>query len=223
MHVGIGGTALGVGFRAPFADWLMEGPELVDSVELTAEHFFDHPERAAAVAEVHPVAVHGLGMSIGSADEDPEWHARFEAVCRAATPRWVSDHLAFTRAVGVDLGHLNPLSLDEAMLERIAVRADRVQQQLGCQFLLENITSHLQVPGTIAEPDFLTRIAERTGAGVLLDLTNLYATRPITALILSPGSRDSIQGTSFSTTSSGSLGWVRVLKICTTAWCRPSC
>jgi uncharacterized protein (UPF0276 family) len=87
---------------------------------------------------------------------------------------WISDHLAFTAAAGIDLGHLNPIPLTEKMLSRVEGKVEEIQQVAGRRFLLENITSHLQLAGEMSEPAFLNKLCERTGCGVLLDITNLY-------------------------------------------------
>jgi hypothetical protein len=87
---------------------------------------------------------------------------------------WITDHLAFTKAAGIDLGHLNPIPLTQKTLSRVAGKVLEIQQVSGRRFLIENITSHLLLPGDLSEPDFLNKLCRRTGCGVLLDITNLY-------------------------------------------------
>jgi uncharacterized protein (UPF0276 family) len=40
--------------------------------------------------------------------------------------------------------------------------------------LLENITSHVKLPGDMAETEFLNTLCERADCGLLLDVTNLF-------------------------------------------------
>ncbi|MDA0789624.1 MAG: DUF692 domain-containing protein [Proteobacteria bacterium] len=165
---------VGLGVRSAFWPLIVDGSLPLDFVEVTAEHFFDDDLPLVQLSGL-PVAVHSLGLSLGSPEPlDEAYLDRVRAVAERADAVCSSDHLAFTRANGIDLGHLNPVPLSDKMFDRIASRVDRVQQITGRVMLLENITTHLQLPGARQEPRFLTRLAYATGCGILLDLTNLY-------------------------------------------------
>ena len=164
---------LGLGDRPYFRQALQTGLAPVDFVELVAEHYFDACH--IPIAEDYPVVVHSLAMSLGSPDElDEGYLACVKKVADLADAQWVSDHLAFTRTAGIDLGHLNPVPLDEATLELVSGKVRQVQHRLGRPFLVENIATHLSVPGGLSEPLFLNRLCEATGCGILLDVTNLF-------------------------------------------------
>ena len=88
--------------------------------------------------------------------------------------RWVSEHVAFTRAGGVDLGHLNPVPLTRESLRVLGRHVLEVQRACGRRLLLENIATELPPPGDMDEPAFLNALCAETGAGLLLDVTNLH-------------------------------------------------
>lgn len=89
-------------------------------------------------------------------------------------PIWASDHLAVTRTGTAPLGHLSPFRLTTAALSLVADKISRIQASLGIPFLVENIACHFQLPGTdMSEGEFLHKLVEATGCGVLLDLNNV--------------------------------------------------
>jgi uncharacterized protein (UPF0276 family) len=146
----------------------------VDCLEITAEHFFDAPETAPASSDSLPVYVHGLGLSLGTPGGiEEEALSAFAAVVERARPKWVSDHVAYTRMGGFDLGHLNPLPKTREAVRVIADNARRVADRCRRPMLLENITSHLDPGGDMTEPDFLNAICRGGECSLLLDVTNL--------------------------------------------------
>ncbi|MGI9473236.1 MAG: DUF692 domain-containing protein [Rubripirellula sp.] len=167
---------VGVGFRAPLAEWILSKPREIEFVEVTAEHFFDGGEDTLArLSELYPISVHGLGLSLGT--PGPLCRSTlnsFSAIAAAANAAWVSEHIAFTRSEEVDLGHLNPVPLTMESLKVFVDHAMEVQEHCGRPLLLENITSYLRVPEVLPETEFLNRLCEEAGVGLLLDVTNLF-------------------------------------------------
>lgn len=165
----------GLGYRAPLHDWILSKPSGVSCLEITAEHFFDDVSPLAVLRKQFPLYVHGLGLSLGTPGElDAETLRGFKRVVEAAQPEWVSDHIAFTRAGGVDLGHLNPVPISRASLEVIAGHALELADATGRPVLLENIAAPLRLDGDLSEADFLNGLCETANCGLLLDVTNLY-------------------------------------------------
>ncbi|MCA8967262.1 MAG: DUF692 domain-containing protein, partial [Planctomycetes bacterium] len=167
---------VGIGYRRELHDWLVNSPPEVSCLEVTAEHFYDGGDTLLArLAACVPVSVHGLGLSLGT--PGPLDHGeldRFCAVVERAGARWVSEHVAFTRAGGVDLGHLNPVPCSRDSLATLSMHVAEVQRACGRRLLLENIAADLRLPGEMDEPAFLDELCRRTGCGLLLDLANLY-------------------------------------------------
>ncbi|MCC7479451.1 DUF692 domain-containing protein [bacterium] len=166
---------IGLGWRRPLAAWLDSTPPQVECLELTAEHFFDGgAERLQRLRGQYPLYLHGLGLSLGTPGPlDPQVLAQFCEVARLAQPQWISEHIAFTRTAEVDLGHLNPLATTEENLALMIKHARELSERCQRPLILENITSHLKLPG-MPECEFLTRLCEGADCGLLLDVTNLW-------------------------------------------------
>ena len=166
---------VGLGYRPAFSDWIAASGEHIDGLELVAEHFYDKPALVDTLPERLPLAMHGLGLSLGTPGPlDQAYLAKFLDVCRRADRLWISEHLAFTRTADVDLGHLNPVAYTAQALAVFADHVAEIQDSSGKRLLIENITTQLQVAGYIPESVFMNRLCEQTGCGVLLDVTNLY-------------------------------------------------
>lgn len=137
-----------------------------------------HWRQARALAEVAPIAIHGTGLSLGSVDGvDDARVARLCEVVSATGAGVVSEHLAFVRAGGTEIGHLTPLPLSRAAVDVVSRNVDRVRRRLP-SLLLENAWSPLppsRLPDEMDEPEFLHAIVARTGCGLLLDVANLVA------------------------------------------------
>jgi uncharacterized protein (UPF0276 family) len=166
---------LGVGYRAPLAPWIERRPPQINCLELTAEHFFDNPAALEKLRDQYPLMVHGLGLSLGTPGPlDEHYVQKFVDVCRIADPLWISEHLAFTRVQDLDLGHLNPIAYTQDSLASFAAHVGQLQEVCGKRLLVENITSHLKIDSPLAETDFINALCDKSGCGVLLDVTNLY-------------------------------------------------
>lgn len=167
---------IGVGYRRELASWIATRPPLVQCLEITAEHFIDNgDETLAGLQPDFPVFVHGLSLSLGTPGPlDANRLDAFARVVAAVKPQWVSEHIAFTRAAGIDLGHLNPIRPTCEMLAILADHAKILADRVGLPVLLENITSHVPLTGDFNEPDFLNALCDRAGCALLLDVTNLF-------------------------------------------------
>ena len=167
---------IGVGYRWELAGWIASSPPGVDCLEITAEHFYKGGEAELfALSEKFHLYVHGLGLSLGTPGPlDQARLRRFARISKAASAEWVSEHVAFTRTTECDLGHLNPIPATHEMLEVLAAHAREVAGLCDRPLLLENITSHVRLPGELSEPAFLNELCRRAGCGLLLDVTNLF-------------------------------------------------
>lgn len=166
----------GVGYRKELAAWIRGKPHGVDCLEITAEHFYDGgEEHLAELAKLFPLYVHGLGLSLGTPGPlDPKALDNFARVVDAANPAWISEHVAFTRTMEADLGHLNPVPPTREQLNVIVNHAREVSQRFKKPILLENITSHVRLTGELSETDFLNALCNQANCGLLLDVTNLF-------------------------------------------------
>jgi uncharacterized protein (UPF0276 family) len=166
---------IGLGYRQPLAEWVSTCPPEVHCLEITAEHFFDHGQaRLEWLSQNYPLYVHGLGLSLGTPGPlDPNTLDQFAKVVDIANPDWISEHVAFTRSAEVDLGHLNPVSPTERSLQILVDHARELMDRCQKPLILENVTSFLRLSGDLSEPEFLNRLCDQAGCGLLLDVTNL--------------------------------------------------
>lgn len=169
----------GLGFREPFRSDLFLNQAEVDFLEITVDHYLGVSESKWAeldlLAAHFPLIPHGLSLSLGSAEGLEKDYARqlIALVNRLQPPYW-SEHIAFTRAGGVDIGHLTPLPWTREALDALCRNIAVVQRETEVPLILENITQVVELPGEMTEAQFLTELVERTQCGLLLDVTNLY-------------------------------------------------
>lgn len=167
---------VGVGYRRELARWIAARPAEIGCLEITAEHFFG-PDLGTvrALARDYRLFVHGLGLSLGTPGPlDRKTLDAYVRVAEAAEAIYVTEHVAFTRTRDVDLGHLNPVAPTAENVRIVADHAKEVMDRCGRPMLLENIASALALNGAMPEPEFLNRICDAAGCGLLLDVTNLF-------------------------------------------------
>lgn len=129
-----------------------------------------------------PVLLHGIGLSIGSAHPlDEGYVEQLVAWAEWLDCPWVSEHLAYCTSPGtehdgaVNVGLTLPVALEEATVDLIGPRVRALRERLGRPLLLENNVYYFATPGEeLSEPEVLNRLYAGAGAGVLLDLHNLY-------------------------------------------------
>ena len=129
-----------------------------------------------ALRERYPLSLHGVGLSIGGEGPlDRDHLARLRALVDRYAPASFSEHLAWSTHEGVYFNDLLPLPYTEATLARVSEHVDAAQAALGRRLLLENPSAYVAFDGaTMAETDFLSEIARRTGCGLLLDVNNVH-------------------------------------------------
>jgi len=127
------------------------------------------------VRALYPLSVHGVGLSIGSADGMAPGHlARLKSVVDRYQPFIVSEHVAWSTHEGTFLNDLLPLPYTEATLSLVMRHVDEVQTVLGRTILIENPSTYLRFDvEEMPETDFLRALARRTGCGLLLDVNNV--------------------------------------------------
>jgi hypothetical protein len=173
-------VAFGLGMRVPHYAAYLDGTAPVDFAEVISENFMVDGGRPLAVLDRvrtnYPVALHGVSMSIGSADGvDPDYLKRLKALADRIEPMWVSDHLAWTGIDGVNSHDLLPLPYTCEALRVVTDNVQRAQDALGRAMLIENPSSYVSFAGAdMSEWEFLTQLSYRTGCYLLLDVNNIY-------------------------------------------------
>ena len=129
-----------------------------------------------SVRRNYPIALHGVGLSLGSAEALDLAHLeRIRHVVERFEPGLVSEHLSWSVVGGVYLADLLPLPMTEEALELVCRHVEQTQEYLRRQLLIENPSSYLQYRhSSIPEWEFMAAVAERTGCGILCDVNNIY-------------------------------------------------
>lgn len=169
----------GIGLRGVHHAEVIETHPGVGWFEAHAENYMGRGvpfHYLSRVREFWPVSLHGVGLSIGSAEGLDQGHlARLRDLVQAIEPVFVSEHLSWSACRGVYLNDLLPLPYTEEMLDVAADHVDEIQQKLQRRILIENPSTYLRYShSTIGEGAFLAELARQTGCGVLCDVNNLY-------------------------------------------------
>ena len=124
----------------------------------------------------YPISLHGVGLSLGSADGLDAAHlARVRSVVDRVEPGLVSEHLSWSAVGGTYLADLLPLPMTEEALAVVCRHVDQVQTCLKRRILIENPSTYLRfLHSSIPEWEFLAQVAQRTGCGILCDVNNIY-------------------------------------------------
>jgi hypothetical protein len=170
----------GVGLRPKHYPQVWERTARADWFEVISENFMIRGGRPLAVLEraraVAPLVLHGVSLSLGSTDPLNEAYLRdLKELLRRFQPAWVSDHLCWGSVGGHYAHDLLPLPFTEEALTHVVERVRLVQDRLGQQILIENVSSYLTfVHSRMPEWEFLGSIAEQADCGILLDVNNVY-------------------------------------------------
>ena len=181
-----GGVQVGVGLRPPHYSEALEASPPLELVEVISENFLGLREGGGGrplevlerVRARCPVRLHGVSMNLGSVDPlSAGYLARLRALAVRLDPDCVSDHVCWTGEGGENLHDLLPLPWTEEALDHLTTRVHHAQERLGRRLLLENPSSYVAYThSTMSEWEFLGELARRTGAGLLLDVNNVFVT-----------------------------------------------
>lgn len=175
-------AAAGIGLRSVHVAEVIATRPAVPWLEVHAENYMalGGPALAALerIRESYPVAVHAVGLSLGSADPlDARHLGRLRALVDRIQPALVSDHLSWSGLGGRYVNHLLPLPCTDETLHLVCAHVGQAQDVLRRRLLVENPSSYLRFSESpIPEPDFLAEVARRTGCGLLCDVNNIYVT-----------------------------------------------
>jgi uncharacterized protein (UPF0276 family) len=173
-------AAVGIGLRAPhIADVLRRRPA-VPFFEVHSENLFcaGGPmwDAFTQVRRDYQVSLHGVGLSVGSADGIDAIHLRrLREVVDRAEPALVSEHVSWGAISGRHFNDLLPLPYTEEALAVMIAHVTQMQEGLNRQVLLENVSSYIHYThSTMPEWEFLTALARRSGCMLLVDVNNVY-------------------------------------------------
>ncbi|MCL4315853.1 MAG: DUF692 domain-containing protein [Gammaproteobacteria bacterium] len=170
----------GLGLRTTHYQAILNERPAIDWFEVLSEnymvaggkplHFLDR------IRAHYPVVMHGVSLSIGSADPLNKHYLRdLKALAGRVEPRWISDHLCWTGVQRKNMHDLLPLPYTEEALQHVVARIRQVQDFLGRRILIENVSSYLTyVDSALSEWEFLRAVAEAADCLLLVDINNIY-------------------------------------------------
>jgi uncharacterized protein (UPF0276 family) len=169
----------GLGLRNKYIPEILDTRPQISWFEIISEEFLGYggKERAQllAIREYYPVVCHGVCMSVGSTDPlDEDYLRQLKELADELESPWVSDHLCFTMVDHQNLNELTPLPFTKDAVDNCVARIGRIQDILQRPFLVENVTRYLTLPEReMTEVEFIREILQRSGCGLLLDVTNV--------------------------------------------------
>jgi uncharacterized protein len=169
----------GVGLRFRHHQEVTEAHPRVPWFEVHTENYMgggSAPRYLDAIRRDYPISLHGVGLSLGSADGlDPVHMKRVRAAVERFEPALVSEHLSWSAVGGTYFADLLPLPLTQEALDAVCRNVEELQTALRRRVLVENPSSYLQYRhSTIPEWEFIAQVARRTGCGILCDVNNVY-------------------------------------------------
>lgn len=171
---------VGMGFRDFYrAETFLHRTE-IDFLEITADHYLDATgkklDELDLLVENFALIPHGLNLSLGSSEGiDEKYLEKLARLIEKTNPAWWSEHVCFTRAGGVEIGHLAPLPFTAEAVETLVRNVEKVKSVIKTPLILENITYNIRFPSSeFDEPGFIKTIIKETDCSLLLDVTNLY-------------------------------------------------
>lgn len=173
--------SVGLGWRPELAASIFANLDRIDVVEVIAEDWFDARERDLRALRLLgltlPMILHGT--SLGLASVHPVDERRLRKIARlidAVQPFAWSEHLAFVRAGGTEIGHLAAPPRTRATIDGLVANVERAKRIAGIAPILENIATLIDPPlSEMNEIDFVHDAISACGVPLLLDLHNLHA------------------------------------------------
>jgi uncharacterized protein (UPF0276 family) len=171
---------IGIGFRPELKSLIFLNRDTIGFVEIIAEHYMDVPaekmQEFALLKKHFTVIPHAINLSLGSTEGiDHIYVQKLKKLIEYLEPPYWSEHISYTKAHGIDIGHLAPIVYNDAFLEILLTNIREVKKYISQPLILENITYHIELPGrTYDDATFLNKLCDASGCGLLLDLTNLY-------------------------------------------------
>jgi len=170
----------GLGLRTEHYNAILASKPDVDWFEALSENYMIPGGKPldflTKIRENYPVVMHGVSLSIGStAPIDKNYLRELRKLADRVEPAWISDHLCWTGVHGQNMHDLLPLPYTEEAAKHVAERVKIVQDFLGRQILLENVSSYASyIDSSMTEWEFISQISNEADCLLLLDVNNIY-------------------------------------------------
>ncbi|WP_456446668.1 MNIO family bufferin maturase [Thiolapillus sp.] len=170
----------GLGLRKEHYDAVLAEHPPVDWFEILSENYMVQGGKPLhyldRIRQDYPVVMHGVSLSIGSSDPlNLDYLRDLKSLAERVQPEWVSDHLCWTGVGGHNFHDLLPMPYTRKIARHVAERVRQVQDILGRQILLENLSSYVSFEDSeMSEWEFVTEVVQSAGCLLLLDVNNVY-------------------------------------------------
>ena len=172
--------SFGLGLRTPHYSDFLAAQQAVDWLEIISDNYMVPGGKPLAMLDAlrerYPMVMHGVSLSIGSvAGPDPAYLRQLKTLADRVQPMWISDHLCWTGVHGKQLHDLLPLPYTDEALRTVVRNVQQVQDALGRQILLENVSSYVEFSHSHwSEWAFVRQVCEEADCLLLLDLNNIH-------------------------------------------------
>jgi len=180
MSQDLSNLGFGLGLRSCHYETIIDDQPDIDWFEIVSEDFIVDGGSPLfyleKIRDLYPLVMHGVSLSIGSADPlNMGYLKRLKALIDFLDPRWVSDHFCWTGVDGVNTHGLLPLPFTAEAIDYLVERISQVQDFLGRQILLENISSYVDYKvSEMTEWEFISAVSEKADCLILFDVNNAY-------------------------------------------------
>jgi len=170
----------GLGLRTDHYQHVIDNKPQVDWFEIISENYMVPGGKPLAnldkIRQDYPMVMHGVSMSIGSTDPlNTAYLEKLKILIDRVEPKWISDHLCWTAVNHINSHDLLPLPYNETTIVHIVDRIKQVQDKIGRQMLIENLSSYVTYNNSeMPEWQFVNEIAKRADCYILLDINNIF-------------------------------------------------
>jgi len=170
----------GLGLRPDHYLEIIDNKPNIDWFEILSENYMVDGGRPLyyldKIRRDYPMVMHGVSLSIGSTDPlDWDYLRQLTQLIERVQPEWISDHLCWTGVEGKNMHDLLPLPYTETAIQHVADRIKQVQDFLGRQILIENVSSYLTYKqDEMSEWEFISRLMQEADCLMLFDINNIY-------------------------------------------------
>ncbi|HEC06255.1 MAG TPA: DUF692 domain-containing protein, partial [Thiolapillus brandeum] len=166
----------GLGLRKEHYEAILAEKPAVDWFEILSENYMVEGGKPLhyldRIRQDYPLVMHGVSLSIASTDPlNRDYLRDLKALAGRVEPAWISDHLCWTSVNAHNYHDLLPMPYTREVIRHVADRVSQVQETLGRQILLENLSSYVSFDDSeMSEWEFLTEVAESADCLILLDV-----------------------------------------------------
>jgi uncharacterized protein len=171
----------GLGWRPQLAAGILSNLDKIDFVEVIADDFFcasrQQRRMLRTLSAQIPITLHGVSLGLASAAAvEARLLDRMARLIEEVSPISWSEHLAFVRGGGTEIGHLAAPPRTAETIEGTLVNLKKANAVVSVAPQLENVATLIEPPGSdLDEAEWISTIIQNSESDLLLDLHNLYA------------------------------------------------